>query len=312
MLSWIRTAPRVQLEIIVCTYNRHSSLRNLVTRLEAVLRESADTRVIVVENSDDASAVDANRAFLKQSPLIQLVQSRPGKLSAARNEGLRRCRAPYVAFIDDDAEPSAQWAHELIRSFDEGGELVAGVGGPIFPIWKTERPPWLSDRLLGPLTVLDLGEQARPLRPAEYVFGTNMAFRTQHLKAQGGFDENLGRLGNKILLSNEETDLQDRLRKDGYAIWYNPHAAVGHVVHEDRLAQDWFLRRMAWQAVSDAMRADVLPEAERQMVRESVEHSCTALGIDPERLLGQTDDPVVFEARVDLAYWLTRRFMSLQ
>ncbi len=106
--------------------------------------------------------------------------------------------------------------------------------------------------MLGNVSVVNWGGKDRFAAKGEWVAGTNIAFRVEALNAAGGFAVNLGRTrGGQSLLSNDETDVIDRMIAKGGKLVYSPDAAVGHLVPSERLTQAWFRRRVAWQAVSD-------------------------------------------------------------
>jgi hypothetical protein len=52
-------------------------------------------------------------------------------------------------------------------------------------------------------------------------------------------------------MSNDETELCRRLQSRGGRSGYTPTAVVDHVIDPGRLTQQWFRRRIAWQAVSE-------------------------------------------------------------
>ncbi len=81
-----------------------------------------------------------------------------------------------------------------------------------------------------------------------------MAFRTELLRAVGGFLPHLDRVGSK-LLSNGDLLPQDLLRAQGYKVLYNPAAPVDHVVSAKRLDPQWFWDRGYWQGYSDCVMA---------------------------------------------------------
>ncbi len=49
-----------------------------------------------------------------------------------------------------------------------------------------------------------------------------------------------------MLLSGEETDLNFRIQKAGYQIWYCPKAVVHHVIPAARLSKTFFRSRFYW------------------------------------------------------------------
>src|SRR4029453_8118887 len=88
-------------------------------------------------------------------------------------------------------------------------------------------------------------------RSYHYIAGANMAFNTSALRRFGGFNPNLGRVGDK-LLSGEELHIQRLLAAAGYQLQYESRASVGHHVPKERLTQRWFLNRVYMEGVSSA------------------------------------------------------------
>src|SRR5262249_15438285 len=175
----------------------------------------------------------------------------PG-LSHARNIGTAHARAEVVAFMDDDAIAAPDWAAQILRAFETFAGRAGVVGGRVLPRWIGARPPWLGDNLLSYLSILDWGEQTRPLRPHEWLVGCNIAFDKQVLSSVGGFSRALGRVGAGLaLLSSEEVEVAEKIHRAGRVAVYCPDAVVHHVIDPSRLTRTWFRRRSAWQAVSN-------------------------------------------------------------
>ena len=80
-----------------------------------------------------------------------------------------------------------------------------------------------------------------------------MTLRTDAVLAVGGFPEDLGRIGNR-LLSGEEVEALDRLRALGLRVFYDGRVAVHHSIQRCRLQPDWLVSRMHWQGATDALR----------------------------------------------------------
>jgi glucosyl-dolichyl phosphate glucuronosyltransferase len=301
---------RLTLDIVICSYNRSDHLEQVVPLLAQMVAGDDSICITVAENSDDPAHARRTEAFLASFRNVRLIKSTPARLSAARNAAIANTQAKYIAYLDDDAQPTPGWPYRIIETF-ENAPNAAAAGGPIFPIWPHGRPNWLPDSLLGPLTILDRGPVARSLKASEHVYGANMAFVAERLREVGGFKESLGRVGEIMLLGNEETDIQDRLRAKGYEVAYNPQAAVGHVMHEDRLSQPWFYRRMVWQALSDCLGPAPDAQAQRE-IDESIRSFGARLSLEHvgDALFAATDTPATVEARVYLVYYLTRKLMT--
>jgi GT2 family glycosyltransferase len=302
-------AGELVLDIVICSYNRSDHLERIVPLLAGMIDGDESVRITVAENSDNAEHARRAEAFAGRFSNVNLIKSTPARLSAARNAAMAETPAKYIAYLDDDAQPVTGWPYRIIETFQSAPQAAA-AGGPIFPIWPNGRPGWLPDSLLGPLTVVDRGPVPRNLEPGEHVYGANMAFVTERLKHLGGFKESLSRVGDIMLLSNDDTEVQDRLRDAGYEVAYNPAAAVGHVMHEDRLNQPWFYRRMVWQAISDCLGPAPAPGVQAH-IEDSIHVFADRLGLEAlyGALFSDTEDPVTVDARVNIVYYLTRKLM---
>jgi glucosyl-dolichyl phosphate glucuronosyltransferase len=230
--------------VIMCTSNRPSKAHGFVVDF---IKKFPDVKLIVVENSNN----DNNFFFLlditKNFNLVEILRSSPPGLSRARNLGVSRVQTELVAFTDDDCVPDEDWIAEIASS--RLWEEASAIGGKIQPLFLQQTPD-LEEELMASLAILDLGHQSRILDSSEYLFGANMAFKTEIFR-QFQFDTNLGRTGN-LLLSGEEILLQNEMLAKGLKVGYEPCSIVSHVIEPERVSPSWFLKRFAWQGVSDA------------------------------------------------------------
>ncbi|HEX4295249.1 MAG TPA: glycosyltransferase family 2 protein [Rhizomicrobium sp.] len=244
------TAPRITAAI--CTYNRYDTLAAAIESLTRQSLPSGDFEILVIDNSPDhEQSADMAKDYRAIANLKWHIETTPG-LSNARNVATQNAQAPLIAFMDDDAVAARDWLETLISVFAAFGPQAKVVGGRVDPIWGVPQPSWLPDSLLGNVSVVNWGGSDRFAAKGEWVAGTNIAFRVDALKAAGGFAVHLGRTrGGQALLSNDETDVIERMTAAGAKLVYSPRAAVEHLVPAERLTQAWFRRRVAWQAVSD-------------------------------------------------------------
>jgi glycosyltransferase involved in cell wall biosynthesis len=299
-----QTHPRPRLSVIVCTYDRHEMLPDAI---QSLLRQQVDKgclEIIIVDNSPDQEKAARCRAGFAGVPGVRyLLEPTPG-LSHARNTGTAHARADLVAFMDDDAVAARDWAAHMLWAFDTFAGEAGVVGGRVLPRWISDRPPWLADGLLRFLSILDWGDETRPIRAGEYLVGCNIAFDRSLLESVGGFSRSLGRSGAGLaLLSNEEIEVAEKINRAGRLSVYCPAATVHHVIAPARLTRGWFRRRAAWQAVSDFIKA---PQHMAAYAPAAAEHWRQAL-LDRSRepaagILAATDDPQQFERDVAVAY----------
>jgi GT2 family glycosyltransferase len=241
----------VKLSIAICTYNRPDDLRQCLRAIEE-LGYARSHEVIVVDNSDGPDARRANEQVIRACPGARHLLSEPPGLSRARNVALEAASGDVLAYIDDDATCLEGWAESVLEGFSD--DEVVCAGGPILPRWEMPPPEWLGGELLLSLAVMDRGGEARDLRDDEFFYGANCAFRREALLAVGGFAEHLGRTG-ADLMGDEEIDVQRRLKVRGRSR-HVPGARVRHLIHAERCTLPWFLKRYAWQGVSDARSGD--------------------------------------------------------
>lgn len=247
------SSPRITVSI--CTYDRYDYLP---AAIESVLAQQLTDGVfdlVVVDNTPPAKRKQQVRdRFASASRLTYLVEETPG-LSNARNVSLRHSRAPYVVFLDDDAVAREGWLEAVLAGFALPGRQVGVVGGRVCPIWADAEPTWLHPDMRGALTIVDWGGSLRIAGAGEWFAGANVAFDRAAALEAGGFPTGLGRVGGgKVLLSNEESVMIEKLEASGYERAYAPDAIVDHHVPTARLAQQWHRKRAAWQAVSDYLK----------------------------------------------------------
>ena len=254
MTSGASADPAGLLSIVIATQDRYPFLREAIAAVERQTLDADRFELIIVDNGSDPAA---QAAFLRELSVDcrcdYAVEQRPGS-SRARNIGMRLAHGDVVAFLDDDAMPDRGWAQAIVDRFAKTAGIGA-LGGPVEPIWPTERPAWLPRWGDNVLSTLDHGPLPRALARGEWLIGANLAFRKSTLEAVGGFPEALGRRG-ATLLSNEDLAAVEAVVAGGDIAFYEPRMRVRHHIHRDRLTQAWLRRRMAWQLVSDLLQSN--------------------------------------------------------
>ncbi|MBN1267431.1 MAG: glycosyltransferase [Anaerolineales bacterium] len=229
--------PPPDLSVIVCTYNNHVSL---VNTLESLYQQSLSPdryEVLVVDNNSD----DQTKAISTSFPRCKYVFEEKQGLAQARNTGIAEATGRIIAFIDDDAEADFEWLSRILAAFEKN-ENIWAAGGKALPIWDAEKPAWLTETYYRSLSLLDWGENIRPLAWPERIIGTNCAFRKAVFEEIGRFQTDLGRVGS-VLLGNEDTEIQERIHETGHQVLYVPDAIVHHHVPADRMTEAYLQKR---------------------------------------------------------------------
>jgi hypothetical protein len=178
-------------------------------------------------------------------PLRILEEPRQGH-SHARNRAVAEARGKLVLWTDDDVLVDKHWVWDHLAAAEKHPD-ARFFGGPVRP-WFEASPPFWVARHLGKLgycwALLDHGPEVRWLRPGEYCFGANIAFRTEPLRRHP-FDPMYGRVG-KQLSSGDETRLIDQIRAEGgEGVWVGT-AGVDHYLPADRMTVRYVAEINRW------------------------------------------------------------------
>ncbi|MBV9491325.1 MAG: glycosyltransferase [Verrucomicrobia bacterium] len=195
------------ISVIVCTHNGSRTIRECLGGLQRL--DYPDAEVIVV---DDGST-DGTAAIARQFHARVIATEHRG-LAAARNTGLAAATGRIVAYIDDDAWPDLHWLKYLALTFIN--ENCAGVGGPNL------RPP--DDGVVADCVANSPGGPIQVMltdTDAEHLPGCNVAFRTEALKAAGGFDP-------RFRTAGDDVDVCWQLQAAGLRLGFSPTAVVWH------------------------------------------------------------------------------------
>jgi glycosyltransferase involved in cell wall biosynthesis len=228
-----------QISVIIPTYNRAESLKDTLQGLQR--QNLFQSEIIVVDNNstDDTKKVVEEMQSPFGSPLRYVFEPKQG-VAAARNTGVRFAQGKWVAFLDDDVIPEPGWLKSLLDCFQETNADL--VGGKVDLLWLSERPSWLSKRLMTPLVSTDFGEKRFQVRPGQLRFvGANFACRRGLFDSAGLFREELGRRKNS-LIGGEDYEWFDRAVKAKAKIFYEPGAKVFHKVWGEKVTEEYILR----------------------------------------------------------------------
>lgn len=252
------------LSVIICTHNRAERLELALAALCSQSLTGANFETVVVDNASTDTTAAVCQNYKDRLSTLRYIYEPVLGLSRARNTGWQQAKSEYIAYLDDDAIPCPVWVESLLHTFETVKPTPDCVGGPIYPLWEVPKPAWASNSMKE-FSTLDYGNEYKWCKPhAMPFFGANITYRRDALRGVGGFREELGRKGEK-LLSSEEKFLNMTLEQQGKLFYYNPRASVQHWVFKERVDPDWVVGRAYWQGWSDAIVAHVLGQAQSKL-----------------------------------------------
>jgi glycosyltransferase involved in cell wall biosynthesis len=99
--------------------------------------------IVVVDNDSQRSAEDIVSSFQKNKDLHIIYDCEPEQnISLARNRAVRNARGDFIAFIDDDEYPEANWLINLYHTLKKYN--ADGILGPVLPFYPQGTPLWLK------------------------------------------------------------------------------------------------------------------------------------------------------------------------
>ncbi|MFJ4842313.1 glycosyltransferase [Streptomyces sp. NPDC088746] len=219
--------------VVVATRERPAQLARALDSLLA--QDHPDFEIVVVDN---APATDATRELITSAYAGRGVgyacEPVPG-LAAAHNRGVLLAKADVVAFTDDDVIADPHWLSALTRPFgeDPGPACATGL---ILPA-RLSTPAQILLESHGGFAKGFTARRYDPAHPpadeplfpftaGRFGSGANMAFRTEALKAVGGFDPATGT--GTAAKGGDDLYAFVRLLAEGYPLHYTPDAIVWH------------------------------------------------------------------------------------
>ncbi|MFD7765438.1 glycosyltransferase [Streptomyces sp. NPDC059787] len=218
--------------VVVATRERAGQLARALDSLLA--QEHPRFEVVVVDN---APVTDETRELVerKYGERVRYVCEPVPGLAVAHNRGLAVARGEVIAFTDDDVVADPRWLTELTAPFAADPRLGCATGLILPARLRTPAQVLLEShggfaKGFTP-TTYDPGDPPRdeplfPFTAGRFGSGANMAFRTEVLRAVGGFDPATG--AGTPARGGDDLYGFVRVLVQGHRLRYTPYALVWH------------------------------------------------------------------------------------
>ncbi|MGH3914786.1 MAG: glycosyltransferase family 2 protein [Pseudonocardiaceae bacterium] len=180
--------------------------------LDALAVQTRSHRVLVIDNASTDGTARELAAHPARSPVLRLARNAgyAGALAAA----LPLVQTPFMAWLNDDAEPEPQWLAELETCLD--GDTTAAAATAAL---HNDNGELISTGVA--LTPIGYGRDSTGAHPFGFCGGAAL-LRTDVLRAVGG-------VPGSLFCYYEDTDTSWRLRLAGYRVRAVLDARVQHV-----------------------------------------------------------------------------------
>ncbi|MEU9352224.1 glycosyltransferase [Streptomyces griseoloalbus] len=218
--------------VVVATRERAGQLARALDSLLA--QEHPHFEVVVVDN---APVTGETRELVerKYGERVRYVCEPVPGLAIAHNRGLAEARGEVIAFTDDDVVADPRWLAELTTPFAADPRLGCATGLILPARLRTPAQVLLEShggfaKGFTP-TTYDPGAPPRdeplfPFTAGRFGSGANMAFRTEVLRAVGGFDPATG--AGTPARGGDDLYGFVRVLAQGHRLHYTPYALVWH------------------------------------------------------------------------------------
>ncbi|MEZ5738523.1 MAG: glycosyltransferase [Burkholderiaceae bacterium] len=232
--------------LLFCTRTGASTLPTMIESLLRVKGLRERWRIIAVDNGSTDGSRELLRAASRQLPLNVLSGADGGK-----NQGLNLAldsaaseisQSELVVFTDDDIVADPHWLDAMIDGA-RASPQASMFGGSIEPRWPMPLPAWL-ETLDGVFDVLFARTHAiEGPCDAHHLYGPNMAIRGTVFAHGYRFDPRIGPTLSATYRMGSETELVQRLERDGHRAVFVPAARVHHQVRAGQMSEQFVLAR---------------------------------------------------------------------
>jgi len=228
------------LTVLFATRNGENTLPAVLEAFTKLQPPTGGWKLVVADNGSSDRTPQILSSFQARLPLTYVLETRAGKNSAL-NTALAHMEGDLAVFTDDDVFPRPDWLVRLREAADVNPSYSM-FGGAILPRWQVEPPSWMKWVPPGPaFAITDPAWSDGPIE-AVNLFGPNLAIRGEIFLNGTGFDPSIGPQGANYAMGSE-TELVQRLARDGHKAWHVPRAIVEHFIRDYQMSESWVLGR---------------------------------------------------------------------
>jgi GT2 family glycosyltransferase len=214
----------VRVSVVIINWNGREYLRSCLQALDKQTFD--DFEAIVVDNGSTDGSIEMVKGSNLGIRLRVIENGRNLGFCAANNRGFAASRSPFIAMLNNDAEPEPGWLEALVGCFR--GRPDVGMAASKILVWEDPRRIdkcghliYLDGQNRGRGSgEIDRGQYDR-LEECSWPDGCAAMFRREVIEQIGGMDEDLFVFG-------DDSEFGLRARIAGWKCLYVPGAVVRH------------------------------------------------------------------------------------
>jgi glycosyltransferase involved in cell wall biosynthesis len=239
----------LHLSVVICTHNRSADVADCLAALVPQINHDM-MEVLVVDSGSSEQERQALSKILSAWPTVRFHRIPTPGVSAARNAGVSETTGSWIAYIDDDAVVTPDWAENAVRLTFDVPPQCGIIAGTTFPLIGPGEICPSGKRWQQMLSIVNHDGEGDVTETGAMVSANAIFRRSALTTSSNGFTSELGRHG-QSLLSGEEKMVQQRLVASGWRMWGSHRLRAGHKVNSERLTKKWITKRAYWDGISD-------------------------------------------------------------
>lgn len=215
------TAVSPEISLVIVTWNGRPYLEPCLRAVSA--QKNVDVEIVLVDNASTDDTVDFVRTRFPEVRIVSLPRNEG--FAAGNNAGAKQARGEFIAFLNNDTVPEADWLSALRNGIDRDRGFLLATSRIVY-MHDPAIIDSAGDGLLrwGGAFKRHHGAPAHMAAESGEVFGVSGAaclIARSVFTELGGFDE-------EFFASHEDVDLSYRARLLGYRCRYVADAVVRH------------------------------------------------------------------------------------
>lgn len=215
----------MDISIAIVTYNAQDHIEECLNSLVMQVPHGGKREILVIDGNSDDKTREIVKELFKDT--VSLINNPNRTITSNRNVALSKATFPFIAFTDSDCTVPRDWLKKLADEFDiikNEDPSIAGIGGGNI-IGDTNNAFQTAlgialNTYIGTLGSVQGKSYSRRRRVGSLAC-LNVLYDRKVLISIDGFDEKLENMC-------EDADLNYRLYKNNYSLYYTPNNNVYH------------------------------------------------------------------------------------